>query len=355
MAVLTPERHADLQTSTLAKIERQRFVEIATDLREYHVFPNLVLFGAESGNASRFKTIDGGTKIDFEVMLNHNGASSHVGIGGEDNPVTMDVLDRASVPWRHTTTQWGMFQQILAMNRGNLEKIVDMEMAHDIAARISLAVLMENTYWGAPVSSSDEVTPYGFFTWFPKSASTGFLGAFPSGFTTLGLDNEHTRWKHYVDAYTNVTADDLVLKIWTALEKTKWKNPVAGIPNLDAGLDRAIYTNLSTKIALSRIAMSQNDNVGYDLAHGHGMTTIRNIPILDVAKLDADTTDPVCLQDWATMKCVALAGEWLKRLTINNWPGQHRVDAKFIDSTYNFVCYNRRKNGVISKGTTYPS
>lgn len=355
MAVLTPERHADLQSSTLAKIERQRFTEIATDLRKYHVFPNLVLFGDEKAGTSRFKTESGGTRIEFEVMLNHSGASRHVGIGGEDAPVQMDVLDRASVPWRHTTTQWSEFQQILAMNRGNLEKIVDLELAHDVAARTSLAVLMENTFWGAPVDSTDEVTPYGFFTWFPKSASTGFVGAFPSGFTTLGLDNEHPRWKHYTDAYTNQTADDLVYKIWLALERTKWESPVQGVPKLDTGMDRALYTNMPTKIALAKLAMNQNDNVGYDLANGYGITMIRNNPILDVAKLDADTTDPVLLCEWASLKCIALEGEWLRRFTQKNWPGQHRTDAKFIDSTYNFVCYNRRRNGVIAKGTIYPS
>jgi hypothetical protein len=354
MAVLTPERHADLQSSTLAAIERQKFTEIATDLREYHVFPNLVLFGDEKKGTSRFKT-ETGTRIEYEVMLNHSGASQHTGLNSPDNPVTTDVLDRASVPWRNTTTQWAHLQQIIAMNKGNLEKIVDIELAHDIAARISLAVLMENTFWGAPVDSSDEVTPYGFFTWFPKSSSTGFVGAFPSGFTTLGLDNEHSRWKHYTDAYTNITHDDLVQKIRLAIRKTKFKNPVGGIPNLDAGMDRTIYTNLSTSMALDRLAMTQNDQVGYDLGRGQGVTMIYNIPILDVAKLDADTTDPVLLCEWATFKCIALEGEWLRRLTIKNWPGQHRSDAKFIDSTYNFVNYNRRKNAVIAKGTTYPS
>lgn len=355
MAVLTPERHADLQTSTLAAIKRQRFTEIATSLREYHVFPNLVLFGDEKKGTSRMDVQTGGTRVEWDLMLNHSGASRHVGIGGQDAPVQMDVLDRATAPWRHTTTQWSQFQQILSMNRGNLEKIVDLELAHDKAALISLAVLMENTFWGAPVSSTDEVTPYGFFTWFPKSSSTGFEGAFPSGFTTLGLDNEHARWKHYVDAYTNATPDDLFYKTWLALERINFKNPVAGIPNLDQGMDRAVYMNLPTHIAFARAAMNQNDNVGYDLARGHGVTTIRNNPLLIVPKLDDDTTDPVLLCEWASFKCVALADWWLRRLTVNNYPGQHTTDAKFIDSTYQFICYNRRRNGVIAKGTTYPA
>jgi hypothetical protein len=301
------------------------------------------------------ETQGGGTRIEYDVMINHSGASRHTGLGAVDAPVTADVLDRASVPWRNTTTQWGQLRQILAMNSGNLEKIVDIELAHDKAALISLAVLMEDTYWGAPVDSSDEVTPYGFFTWFPKSASTGFVGAFPSGFTTLGLDNEHSRWKHYTDAYTTATTDDLFYKLWIACLKTEFKNPVGGIPNLDKGLDRAIYMNTPTYVAFAQAAMRQNDAVGYDLTKGNGITMFMGGPLLTVPKLDSDTTDPVLIQDWGTMKCIALEGEWLNRLTIANYPGQHLMNAKFIDSTYNFVCYNRRKNAVISKGTTYPS
>src|SRR5438105_2384932 len=159
MAVLTPERQADLQQSTLPAIKRRSFTEISTDLRQYHVFPNLVLFGDETKGTSRFESQAGGTKVNWDLMINHNGASSHVGMGAQDAPVNRDVLTQATAPWRHTTTQWSEFQQAVSMNRGNLEKIVDLELAHDKAAMISLAVLMENTYWGAPVSSSDEVTP----------------------------------------------------------------------------------------------------------------------------------------------------------------------------------------------------
>src|SRR5262245_46258072 len=160
MAVITPSTLNDLQISTLPVFERNRFTEIATDLREYHVFPNLVLFGTDDRAKQRMETRDGGTEIDFTVMTNHNSASRHTSMASQDTPVKMDVLQRASVPWRFTTTQWGELQQEVAMNNGNLEKIVDDAMAQDTAALISLAVLMENTWWGDPVDSADNLTPY---------------------------------------------------------------------------------------------------------------------------------------------------------------------------------------------------
>jgi hypothetical protein len=354
MPILTPETLNDLQISTLPAFERGRFTEIATDLREYHVFPNLILFKDDAAGA-RMETRDGGTRIEFDVMTNHNGASKHTSIASQDNPVKVDVLQRATVPWRFTTTQWGEFQQELAMNAGDMEKIVDIQLAQDKAALISLAVLMENTWWGPPVDSADTLTPYGCFTWFPKSASSGFLGGFPSGFTTLGLNNQHSRWKHYVDAYTDATSDDLFYKLWLAVLRTMFKNPVAGIPNLDEGVKRGTYMNTTTYVAFAREAMRQNDNVGYDLTRAQGITFFMNVPCFTVPKLDADTTNPVINLDWSTIKCIALKAWWLKRLNINNYPGQHTTNAKFIDSQYNFVCWNRRKNAVLAMGTTYPS
>lgn len=355
MPVITPDDLADLQTTTTKFFERRRFTEIATDLREYHVFPNLVLFGDEKKGTSRMETRNSGTAIEWKVMVNHSGASRHVGLATPDEPVKTDVMMTATAPWRNTTTQYGMIQQEITMNSAQPQQIVNILDIQDKAALISLAVLMENTYWGSPVDSSDEVTPYGFFTWFPKSASTGFVGAFPSGFTTLGLSTQHPRWKHYVDAYTNPTADDLIRKMDTAILLTHFMNPVAGIPNLDAGLDRCIYTNTTTYISLREECQNRNDNLGYDFAYGQGNLLFHNVPIKIVPKLDADTTNPVIGQDWATMKCIALAPWWLKRYTEKNRAGQHTTDAYYIDSTYNFVTWNRRKNWVMATGTTYPS
>lgn len=355
MPVLTPERLADLQTATQASFEKIRFTEIATDLREYHVFPNLVLFKDEKGASSRMETRDAGTKIEYKAMVQHSGASRVTGMNAVDDPVKVNVLQTATIPWRHTTTQWGQLQQELAMNSSQPEQIVDIELATDKAALISLAVLMENQFWGAPLDSSDETSTYSIFTWFPKSASTGFVGAFPSGFTTLGLASEHARWKHYVDAYANLTTDDAFYKLWLMMLRTKFKNPVAGIPNLDNGMDRGVYMNTPTYVAFAQGATRQNDNVGYDLAKAQGITLFMNNPLMIVPKLDADTTDPICQLDWGTLKYIALKGWWLRRLTIKNYPGQHLTDAKFIDSTFNLACWNRRKNGIMAKGTTYPS
>jgi hypothetical protein len=359
MAVQTPETNADLQVTTLPGWERARWTDLSTDLRQFHVFPNLILFGKEkaekAGKVARFETREGGTNFSFQLMMNHLGASSNVGMNPEDQPVDNDVMETGTAPWRWSTTQWFISRQAKMLNRGQYNQLNDYEKTKERAAMISLAVLMENNFWGAPVSATDDVTPYSLFTWLPKGSVAGFNGGFPSGFTTLGLDNEHSRWKHYVYPYTDLTPTDGIRATWLALTYTEFMNPVEGIPNLDAGVDRATYCNTPTYITMCEQVKLQNDSVGYDAGFAHGRPLLQGIPWFVVPKLDADTTDPIINLDWATMKCMALLGLWLARTEIPKYPGRHLSDAKFLDSGYNFVNVNRRKNSIGSKGTTYPA
>ncbi len=352
--ILTPERLGDLQTTTLARYERRRFTEIATDLADYHVFRNLILFADDKGKNPRMG-VQAGTKIAYKAMINHNGATRHTSLASPDDPVKVDVMASAEVPWRFTTTQYGMLQQELAMNRAEPEKIVDLYDVQDKAALISAAVTFEDTFWGAPVDSTDEVTPYGVMTWFPKGATEGFYGAFPSGFTTLGLSTQHSRWKHYTIPYTDPTADDLLNKMWIACLKTDFRSPIDGIPKLEGPPQRGIYCNTPTLVAFAQEAQARNDNLGPDLTKYNGGVYFMGSLIQRVPKLDADTTNPVVGLDWGTLVWYAMEGWWAKRLMIKNYPGQHTTDAFFIDFMHNLACVNRRRNWIAATGTTYPS
>lgn len=356
MATLTPDLIPDLGITTLPGWERGRWTDISIDLRNLHVFPNLILFKDEKGKSTRFETREGGTNFSFELMINHLGAASNVGMNPQDEPVDNDVMETGVAPWRWTTCQWYVAQQAALLNRGDQNRINNYEKTKEVAAMISLAVLMENNFWGAPISASDDVTPYGVFTWLPKGATAGFNGGFPSGFTTLGLDNEHPRWKHYTYPYVDVTPTDAIRATWLAMLYTEFRNPVSGIPNLDGtGVDRGVYVNTPTYVSFCEQAKNQNDNVGYDLAMNGRVPMLMGNPIFVVPKLDADTTDPIVTLDWETMKCIAIADFWLRKLVIKNYPGQHLSDAYFYDSGFNFVNVNRRKNAIGAKGTTYPA
>jgi hypothetical protein len=50
-----------------------------------------------------------------------------------------------------------------------------------------------------------------------------------------------------------------------------------------------------------------------------------------------------------------LKGWWMRQTTFDKTPGQHTVMSNFMDSTLNWVCYNRRLQQVYATGTTYPN
>ncbi len=71
--------------------------------------------------------------------------------------------------------------------------------------------------------------------------------------------------------------------------------------------------------------------------------------------LDDDTTNPFYQIDWSSFGVYVYEGWWQKRTVLSPYPGQRNVSAVFLDSIYNFISFNRRLNGVLAIGTSYPS
>ena len=74
-----------------------------------------------------------------------------------------------------------------------------------------------------------------------------------------------------------------------------------------------------------------------------------------VPVLDEDTTNPVYGINWGEFKTAILGNWWMKETVLDRVPGQHNVSAVYIDSSFNWICRNRRRNFVISNGTTLPA
>jgi hypothetical protein len=70
--------------------------------------------------------------------------------------------------------------------------------------------------------------------------------------------------------------------------------------------------------------------------------------------LEADTTNPIYGLNLGEFKITILRGRWLKETVIGRLPGQHNVRGVFVDSSLEFICYNRRRQFVLSNGTTMP-
>ncbi len=77
-----------------------------------------------------------------------------------------------------------------------------------------------------------------------------------------------------------------------------------------------------------------------------GTITFRKNPIIWVPKLDERSDDPVYMLDHSTFYPVILRGDYLRESDAIRAPNQHNIYQVFTDLTYNYLCVDRRRNGV---------
>lgn len=339
----------DLIAATLPDLGEMKITEITSDIQKHVAMRTLL-------KKNRVQ-LDSGTSVQWDLMVTTSGAASFVGLYATDNVNVQDTLIQGSAPWRHGNTNYAVDARELAMNR-NPRKIVDLLKIRRIDSMISLTELMETAFWGFP-TSTDSLTPYGVAYWIVKtglSTTGGFNGTLQSGYTSVGGVNPTTypRWRNWNCQYTSVTADDLIRKWREAATKTDFTPPVDGIPTFNTGDSYGFFSNYAVIGGLEEQLAAQNDNLGNDVAAKDGMATFRRTPVQYVPKLDADTTGPVYGINWGTFKTYILSGWWLRESKIDMVPGQHTVAQVHVDSSFNWIMKDRRRNFVLATGTTYP-
>lgn len=345
---LTAPQVADLVTTTLKELGEMRFTDISSNLQDHTAMRNLLRRNRVS--------FESGYGIQWDVMINQSGAAANVGLGASDIVNIPDLGTQATLDWRNSVSSYALIGQTIAMNR-TPRRIVDYVKWQRFGCLISLAELMERNFWGPPVASTDNLTPFGVNTLLVKNATQGFNGGAPSGYTTILGINPSTvpNWSNWTDQYVSVSRDDLIRRMRQAATKVRFKPTVDGIPTFDTGEENGYYTNYSVIGALEEAGESQNDNLGNDLASMDGKIMFRRVGVMYVPLLDADTTNPIYGINWGLFKTFVLAGWWLRETSVPVVPGQHTISAQFVDLTYQFGLRDRRRHWVIATGTTYPS
>ena len=345
MAVLVASDIADLVAGTLRDLGPMRFQQIAQSLQYYEVFSKWFRKDRVS--------FDSGIGIQRTLMNKiDSAASKHVGLNAIDSVTIPDVLDQLTVDWRHAQTSWAIiYQTDILMNRGK-SLILNIVKPRRAAALLGLVEAIEDAAWGTAPSATDKVLPYGVQYWITESASTGFNGSYPSGHTTVGGVNltDSPNFQNYTFRYAAVTKSDLVKKLRTMHRKIRFRSPVTIDDYRGATGDRyRLYTNETVISGLEDLGEGQNENLGRDIASMDGTITFRKNPIIWVPKLDERTDDPVYMLDHSSFYPVILKGDYLRESQAIQAPAQHNLYQIFTDLTYNYLCLDRRRNGV---GTT---
>lgn len=345
--VLTAGGLGDLVQTTLPELGKPQFTEIATDIQEHTAMKNLL-------RKNRI-VLSSGRSVQWNVMVNHSQSATNTGLGSSDQVNIVDTMVQATADWKNSTANWAIIAQELDMNR-EPARIVDLIKERRHACMIAVAELMESNFWGPPVSINDLITPWGVNTWFVKNATEGFNGGAPSGYTTIGLNpTTYPRWNNWTYQYSAVTRDDLIRHLRKAATFTHFKPPVEGLPTYNTGDQYGFYTTYTVVQQLEEALEAQNENLGHEIDSQDGNVLFRRVGVTWVPKLEADTTNPFYGINWGVFKTFILKGWWLRETHIPHYPGQHLTAAHFMDSTYQWIVRDRRRNFVAATGTTYPS
>lgn len=351
MPTLAPNQIPDLIASTLAELGEGKWTDISAALQEYLVVPMLT-------KQDRV-VIQGGSSVQWDIITDENYSFTMTGLYDSDNVNVTNVLTQGNIPWRFSKAHYAFDVREPAMNEGP-RQIVSLIKSRRHPAMMSIANGMELKFFRAPLSSSDTLEPYGMPYWIVKNNTTGFNGTVPAGHTAVGGVSHTTypRWKNYTAQYAAVSEDDLVSKIRTAMSLTGFKPPVASA-TFNTGDKYMMFSTLAVKQGLEQLAKAQNENIGIDLDPYNDAVLIRKVRLVWAPMLDQssspDTTNPVYGVNFGEFKTVVNKNWWMKEIVIDRMPGQHNVSAVFIDSQWNWICRNRRRNFVIATDTTMPA
>lgn len=338
---LQADNIADLVALTLRELGKNKWTDISYDLQEHVALPKLL-----KKNKVGFSS---GYGFQFNVNVTSSGAARMTGLYETDEVGVNDTVIHGDVPWRHLTTNYAFDEREIKMNRSPA-RIVELVKLRRANSMIDLAKLLEDQFWGKPTDSSDTESLFGVAYWIVKSATEGFNGTNPSGFTAGAANISSTtypNWANWTGDYASVTQDDLITKLRKASTYTKFLSPVS-TPSYNTGDRYGYYTNYDVLAPMERLLASQNENLGNDLASKDGQALFRRNPITWVPKLDADTTDPVYGINWGVFGFVFLEGEYMDETGPIKSPKQHKVLEVHTDLTVNIVCRDRRRLFVVS-------
>lgn len=334
----------DLVYGTLKELGRMKFQQVAQELQRYEVFTKWF---------RKDKVIfDDSYAIQRNVMARYDHVAKHTGLADVDNVNIADLMEVMGIGWRHSQTHWGYYHREVLMNRGK-SLVFNILKPRRASATISMARLLEEAAWGSVPDVSDKKTPYGVKYWITKSATQGFNGMAPGAHTTKGgiNPNDVEGWRNYTDTYQAVSKADLIKKMRKMHRKVDFASPV-DIEDYRKGSGQRFryYVNEETMSDVEDVGEAQNDNLGRDIGSVDGINlTFKRSPLIWVPYLDDDTTDPIYALDHSTFYPVVLKGDYLRESSPIVVPNQHDARALFTDMTYNFLCLDIRRNGVISK------
>ncbi len=345
---LNHDQMDDFIKLTLDRFRKNEWVDISMPLQEYTF--------ASRWFKSKKKPERGGVQLSWRLRVDNQGTAKHSGLFAVDATNRKNVMQSATQPWAKQTVNYIYDIDEPAFQSGP-ETIIQEMLLHEQGLYNDFFALMETAMWTAPSSSTlDPRPPSGIPFWIQKSATLGFNGGDPSGFTDGAgsiATGSYPRWKNYTGTYKQVSRDDLVEKLVNAMDFAHFKAP-RQYPEIGGG-DPAwgLYTVHSVLATCRRLLQAGNDNLGPDVARWSGEVLIRGIPLTWVPALTEseseayDSSNPVYGINWNKFEYFFKSGRNMIKHAPKPAATQHTVRERHMDNWGNFVCYDRRQGGFV--------
>lgn len=340
----------DLLASVYNDVPLKKWVDIAQTYNSYIVMPTLL---------KRKKMIASGPQMDYKIQTGYNDTSRQTKLFQADDLSRSDYLITATVPWTHYDTHTVYDEREWASKLPNYsnQDILDYMEVQDHAMIMGSFDHFEEQFFGRPTDANDDLNSWGLKYWLTRhitgtsdSATGGLNGGPAFGSTVAGINTTtYENWNNRTFKYTNVTVGDLITRLGGAMDYCDFGRPRA-FNSVDGNTpDWKIWMGNTEFTSFKTLAKAQNEDIGADLDAFHNRVMFRGAKVEWVPILDDDTDDPVFVVDLSTFDFKVQKGRDFVRTFQKNLHGAHNVSAQWLDATYNFCCYNRRRNAVLCK------
>lgn len=356
---------ADLIQTTLRDLPKGQF-EVAWDSQNFE-FCNIY--------QKHRRTIDGGTSIKRNVILDRNGRARYRRLYDTDQPVVDQNQHEIDVPWVQLSVDYSWDVVEILRNKNSSKGFIQLLESRRTERLWDLAELIEERGWLPPTSETDKLFPYGvpYYVNYLDNGSTegGFHGKtvrFQGGTTgtiVAGIDGAtESKWRNYADVYSKVD-NGLLRKLRAAIRRTRFRPAeIIPRPGQDAvGTHTKFYANDDIVTELEDLGDKRDDNNGpKDLAgkmlHNHDGTVYFNRhPVCYIPQLDGVTVvdgggndfspDPIYCIDWSKFQPIVQDGYWMEEGEPMVDRGQHTTFTVFLDGSHQNLVINRRTAGFV--------
>jgi len=339
---LQAEQIADV-VEVVKDVERPgTYTLLTTELQKYPAMKQIM--------ASKKRSERGGEQLSFTAMVGSNDSAQTTALFGEIDITQADLFKKGRVPWRHVTNFY-LFDEREPELNSSPRDLADIVRGRRTDCMVGLAKKFEIWFWETPTGAedADDAPPYGVRYWIQRDNTDtdgAFQGGNPAGFAAgcAGLSSTtYPNWANYSVGYEDVGEDDFVKRLRKAGQWCDFENPVV-VPG-DRTASYGYYTNWTVFDALSEVAKSRNDNLGWDLALQAPIN--KGVAIQYVPYLNGDSENPFYGIDWAVFRPTFQRGEWMNETTVPHPGKQHRTVATFVDCSLNYECRDRRRLFVL--------